>query len=227
MKLILKGIDRIFDCSAEEVCSVVIENQDVFLDIITDIENQLHGNEGISVLSENNQIMRMDKYAEQIMQFVPFDLNKKTLLNKILSQMQKVALDEAHFSKSNEVLAAWEKLCIDIEFELPVALEFPKITVETLIKSSGVTIVDDYERLVEKLLDYIQMVDIFEGKKLFILINVRSFINNEEMQQFINAIIDRKYQVILLENMEHKLLKHEKRYIVDENMCEICYNENA
>lgn len=227
MKLILKGIDRIFDCATEKVCSVVIENQDLFLDIITDVENQIQGKEGASVLSENNQMMRMDKYAEQILQFVPFDLNKKTLMNKILSQMQKVALDDAHFSQSNEVLSAWEKWCVDIEFELPVNLEFPKITLETLIKSSGATIVDDYDRLVEKLLDYIQMVDAFEGKKLFLLINARSFINDEDMQQFMNEILARKYQVILLDNTEHRLLEHESRYIVDANMCEICYNEEG
>ncbi len=223
MKIILKGIDRVFDCSLGKVCSFVIENQDVFLDMITDIEDQIRGNEGISVLSKNNQIQRMDKYAELITQFVPFDLNRKVLLNKIISTMQKAALDESHLAQANEVLNAWEKLCVDIEFEMPISMEFSNINIDTLIKSAGVTIADDYSSLAEKLLDYMQIVEIFECKKLFILVNVRSFINDNEMQHLIDDIIMREYQVILLDNTERKLLHNENRYLIDEDLCEICY----
>lgn len=224
MKLVMKGIETVLDCSENKICTVVVENQRMLYNIIEDIERQIQGLEGESVLSEDNKILRMDKYAEQLMQFMPFDLNKKTLINRIVSYMQKIAVDEIHYEKTREFLAAWEKYCYDLEFELPVSLEFTKVNIESLLKSSGITISDDYDSLAEKVLDYIHLVECFECKKLFILVNMRSFVGNEEMQEFINNAVSRHYEVVLLDNREYPLLKNEKRYIIDADMCEICYN---
>lgn len=226
MKIVLKGIEQVFDCGQSNVCTVIIENSKMFYDIVLDIERQIEGFDGNSVLSEENKVVRMDKNAEQITQFVPFDMNKKTLLNKIAAEMQKLALDDSHFLQTNELLTAWENLCINLEFEMPVNLDFCKINVESLIKASGIMISDDYMSLAEKVIDYIQMVEKFESKKLFVLVNMRSYIGNEEAQLFINEIVSREYQIIMLENKEYKLLDKEKRYLIDEDMCEICYNND-
>lgn len=226
MKIVLKGIEQVFDCEQNNVCTVIIENSKMFYDIVVDIERQIEGFDGNSVLSEDNKVVRMDKNAEQITQFVPFDINKKTLLNKITAEMQKLALDDSHFLQTNELLTAWENLCINLEFEMPVNLDFCKINVESLIKASGIMISDDYMSLAEKVIDYIQMVEKFESRKLFVLVNMRSYIGNEEAQLFINEIVSREYQIIMLENKEYKLLDKEKRYLIDEDMCEICYNND-
>ena len=175
-------------------------------------------------MSEDNQILKMDKYAEQLMQFVPFDLNKKSLLNRITSYMQKIAVDEIHYEKTSEFLTAWEKFCMDLEFELPVGIEFTKINMDALLKASGITISDDYNSLAEKVLDYIQLVEYFECEKIFILVNMRSFVADEEMQKFIDAALTREYQIVLLDNREYPLLKNEKRCVIDADLCEICYN---
>lgn len=224
MKLVMKGIETIVDCSQNQICTVVIENQKLFYEVVEDIGRQIQGLEGESVLSENNQILKMDKYAEQLMQFVPFDLNKKSLISRITSYMQKIAADEIHYEKTSEFLAEWEKYCMDLEFELPVSIEFTKINMDVLLKSSGIMISDDYVSLAEKILDYIQLIEYFECKKMFILVNMRSFVENEEMQKFIDAALTREYQIILLDNKEYPLLKSEKRCVIDADLCEICYN---
>lgn len=226
MKIVLAGIEQVFDCAGDGVCSVVIESPRLFYEIVRDIQKQIDGFEGKSVLSADNKVMRMDKYAEQIMQFVPFDMNRKALLNKILSEMQEMAMSDAFFMQTNELLAAWEKLCMNFEFELPVNLNFTKINIESLLKASGMMLEEEYDSLAEKIIDYIQLVERFEGRRLFICVNMRSFIENGEMQRFIDTVQERGYQVLLLENAAHSLLKGEKRYLVDENLCEICYHKN-
>lgn len=216
-----------FDCATDGVCSVIIESPGLFYEIVSDLQRQIDGLEGKSVLSEGNKVLRMDKYAEQIMQFIPFDMNKKALLNKISSEMQKMATGSDFFLETNELLAAWEKLCMNLEFEMPVNLNFTKINIESLIKASGIMLEEDYDSLAAKIIDYMQLVERFEDKKLFVFINMRSFVENEEMQRFIDTVQERKYQVLLLENMEHELLKGEKRYLIDANLCEICYTNNG
>lgn len=227
MKMVLAGIEQVFDCTGDGVCTVVIESPRLFYEIVSDLQRQIDGFEGKSVLSADNKVMRMDKYAEQIMQFVPFDMNKKTLLNKILSEMQEMAMGDEFFMQTNELLAAWEKLCMSFEFEMPVNLNFTKINIESLLKASGLMVEEEYDSLAAKIVDYIQLVERFEGKKLFICINMRSFIEDEEMQRFIDTVQERNYQVLLLENAAHKLLRGEKRCLIDANLCEICYHNDV
>lgn len=224
MKIILSGINKVFDCSQNEVCTVVIENPDLMRGIVEDIQKQIDGLDGMSVLSEDNKLLRMDKYAEQIIQFAPLDMNKKTIINKISAQLQKLAVDDSHLLKTNELLTAWEELCMNLEFEMPVNIEFEKINVETLIKASGIAIADDYDSLTEKVIDYMNLVEEYECRKLFIFVNMRNFVSDREMQLFVDVIVARGYQVIMLEGAEKSRLKGEKRYLIDADMCEICYD---
>ncbi len=227
MKIVLSGIERVFDCAEDGIWSVIIERQGLFYEIVSDIRKQIDGFEGKSVLSEENKVLRMDKYTEQIMQFIPFDMNKKTLLNRIISEMQKMSISADFYLETNEILTEWEKLLMNLEFEIPANLNFTKINIESLLKASGIMIEEEYDSLATKIVDYIQLVEKFEGRKLFVLVNMRSFVDDEEMQRFIDTVRERDYQIILLENMEHTLLRGEKRYLVDENLCEICYTDKG
>lgn len=53
MKMVFPGINQVFDCeNGEEVWSLVIENQNLFYGILSDIRGQIEGIEGKVVLSE-------------------------------------------------------------------------------------------------------------------------------------------------------------------------------
>lgn len=222
MKMVLSGIDQVFDCGEEWVCSVVIENQPLLYDIVCDLAAQIQGLDGQSVLSEDNKTLRMDKCAEQIMQFVPFDMNRKGIVSKIAAEMQRIAVDSEHYLETSEMLAHWERYCMDLEFELTGDIHFARITVESLIKAAGIEIEDDYDNLAEKLIDYFRLVETYDHRKLFILVNLRSYIPDDLMQQFVDTVLKRGYQILMLEGSERPLLDQEKRYIVDGDRCVIC-----
>lgn len=222
MKIVLCGIDQVLDCSGEDVCSVVIENQTLLYEVISDIAMQTQGLDGQTVLSEDNKVLRIDKRAEQIMQFIPFEMNRKGIINKIVAELQGIAVDGEHYLESNEMLAAWERYCMDLAMDLMGDIEFTKITVESLIKAAGVEIVDDYDGLAEKLIDYFRLVETYDCKKLFILVNLRSYMPDAMMQQFVDSVLERQYRILLIEGSERPMLQHEKRYIVDSDRCVIC-----
>lgn len=82
---------------------------------------------------------------------------------------------------------------------------------------------DDYDRLGEKILDYIELVTEYDRKKLFIMLNLRSYIDDSEMEYFMKEVLQRKYHVLMIESSEHKKLLYEKRTVVDAFLCEIVY----
>lgn len=222
MKIILPQIDYVFDCSGDRCSSIIIENQNAFCNIVTDICNQIAGEDGQSVLSEDNKTLSIAKYSELISQFVPFDINQKNLLTKITTQMQHIAVDESHYMRTNELMGMLERYFMELSVEMVGNLDFQKVTADAMIKASGIHIDDMYDNLGEKLLDYFELVQEYDERKLFVLVNVRSYISDGEMEMFLESVLTREIQILMLEGSEHSLLEKEKRHIVDADMCVIC-----
>lgn len=50
---------------------------------------------------------------------------------------------------------------------------FSKINLESLIKSAGIEVESVYDNLGEKILDYFELVSVYDSKKLFVLVNFK------------------------------------------------------
>ena len=61
---------------------------------------------------------------------------------------------------------------------------FSKINLESLIKSAGIEVESVYDNLGEKILDYFELVSVYDSKKLFVLVNLRSYLSEHEMKEF-------------------------------------------
>ena len=222
MKMLLSGISHVFDCSdPEKINCVIIENQNLLYDILCDIVGQLDGNEGNSVLSEDNNVIPMNKNLEMLSQFVPFEINKKNLLSKLQGKILQLALEDVNYAATMELLSTIEKYCIELSMNMTGNVEFTKITVENLIKNVGAEFDDNYSNLSEKLIDYFELVREYDKDKVFVLVNLRSVVKDEELDLLLETSLARKYQLLLIDSSEHKLLSNEKRHIIDENLCEI------
>ena len=162
------------------------------------------------------------KNVEMISQFIPFDMNQKSLLTKIMGEMQKHAVNEEHFLQTTALLTEWEKYLLDLSMEMTGSINFSKINAESLIKSSGVELDNSYESLGEKLLDYFELVEVYERKKLFILVNLRSYLSETEMAQFVKSVIAHQYEILLVDAVDFPVLKGEQRHIVDADQCVLC-----
>lgn len=110
MKLILPGVQTVFQITAVPyVNTVVIENQALLWQVTEDLCRQIEGMDGLCVLSDENTPISIKQNLELIDNFVCFDLNTKTLLNRITTAMEKVAVDESHYVATQQLLADVEK----------------------------------------------------------------------------------------------------------------------
>jgi len=184
MKLFIPQIDCLLELGKEKCQSLVIENQAVWCSILNDMAEQLRGNEGKIVLSCNDKIIPLSKNVELISQFIPFDMNQKGLLTKIMNEMQKIAVNEQHFAQTTTTLSSWEKYLLELTADMVGNIGFSKINLESLIKSAGIEVESVYDNLGEKILDYFELVSVYDSKKLFVLVNLRSYLSEHEMKEF-------------------------------------------
>lgn len=136
--------------------------------------------------------------------------------------MQKLAMDEEHYYQTSELITLLESYLLDLSVELTGNIELSKITWENTIKAVGVEFADNYDSLAEKILDYMELVREYDSERIFITLNLWSYISDNEMNKFVNDVVVRGYKLLVLENTEYPIIEHEKRYIIDADKCIIC-----
>lgn len=204
-----------------EVQSLIIENQKLFRFLISDIDNQIKGFSGETVLSIDNKPAVLGKHVELLTEFAQLDINQKRFLTQILVQLDKIAVDEINFCPTQELLALIEKHIQGLAFALPVDIELSKLSFSVLLKALGITIIDDNNHAAEKLIDFCQMVSAQEREKLFITVNLRTYFTDEELNLFLETAYANKYQFLMIESVERGKLLNETRRIIDIDLCEI------
>lgn len=220
MKLVYPLLNLDMDFEENSINSLIIENQKMFSEVITDLYNQIEGYEGELVISENYAPVEARKNVELITQFIPFTLNKKDILTKLYEEMQKNAVSPEMLERTNGILAELERYIFDISntFENELECTVPSDIVP-LLKMFNISFCDSDKDLCEKLLDHFDLAERYKNKKLFITVNLRSYIDNEKAELFFKNVIMRKTALLTIENYAYKKLDYEKRTIIDEDLC--------
>ena len=221
MKFAYPEFDFIIDTDNRRYNTIIIENQKLMRRLLEDILAQIENEEGRCIVSRNDKPEALSKSVEIITDFLRFDINKKTLMNKIISVISSRAIEAEHYESTMMILNNIEKLLNDIVFDLDGNLGFPGITVAGLIKMASPMIIDDYDLVTEKIIDYMDLVTEYDRMKLFITVNMRSFVDDDEMQIFVDTVLRHGFNVIGIENKDNILLEKENRVIVDTDLCEI------
>ena len=223
MKFVYPDIEKVFDTNCEgRINTIIIENPDLLYNLILDLNNQLVGKDGKAVLSKDNIPIEISKNLELIDRFIPFELNTKALMTRITNDLEKKALSDENYAETVKLIGMIDSYLTGLTFDSLCDIAFSKVKIESVIKSAGVYICDEYDSLCERIIDYFELVNEYIGDKLFITLNMRSLLNDREAGLFLETVLAHNYNVIMIENKEYTLLPLEKRAIIDNDKCVIC-----
>lgn len=214
-------LEELIDTEEPFFHTLVIENSSFFRRFLLDISAQIAGSDGWAVLSIRDKPVDFTKNAEILDSFLPFEINKKTLLTKICSSLEKNAASPEHYSATMKVLSGLEAYLADLCFDFPCDIVFPKLNAGTLLKSAGPELRCGGERLSEQLLDYMELVTSFDRQKLFIMVNLRSYMEDGEFALFAGSVLSHGFSVLAVENREYVRVDCERRIVIDGDLCEI------
>lgn len=221
MKLTHPDLEYVPDTDGTEIPILVIEDPKFFRSFLSDLFSQTDGLAGRAVLSINDSPVDMSKYLEILDRFVPFEINRKPLLTKILTALEKTAMDEDHFLSTREWLASIEKYIDDLAFSEDCDILCSKIAVSPILRAVGVELQEQYGDPAEKILDYMELVRHYDRDKLFVTVNIRSFFSDKETADFMKTARSHGFHLLMLESAERPRLPLEDRHVVDRDLCEI------
>ncbi|MCM1579514.1 MAG: type II-A CRISPR-associated protein Csn2 [Ruminococcus sp.] len=202
------------------IVTLIIENRDFFSELLSDIIGQTEGTEGSFVLSDDNSPLDMKKRAEIITQFVPFTVNQKELLNKVYAVLKGKAYDDEMYQTTNNMISGIERYLYRLteDFGSDISIAEPD-DISGILKMFNVKINDAGLSLPEKLLEYMLAANEYKGERVFITVNLRSYINDKNAGQLFHDILLNKIKLICIENKEYKKFECEKRFIIDDDLC--------
>ncbi len=90
-----------------------------------------------------------------------------------------------------------------------------------ILKAFDVRFDDSELTLPEKLLEYMLSASELRGHRLFITVNLRSYLTDKETEELFQSLLLKKIRLMCIESSEFPRLKMEEVIIIDKDMCVI------
>lgn len=221
MKIAGPYFDSVIDTENGFLNTMVIEHARLMYLLMTDLVQQIGGATGKITISEKDKPCPLAKKLEVLDRFIPFDINTKGLLSKLTTYLERNALETEQYEAGMQLLVAIEEYIDSVSLDLPCEIELTKLNLGSLVKAFGIELRNDYHSLAEQVIDYMELVRELENDKLFVLINFRSFVSDNELEVFAQDVLSRHYHVLLIDAVSGVRLDCEKRITIDADWCEI------
>lgn len=202
---------------------LVIENKKEFCAFLQELKIQLDSETGgFTLYDEKNKENKLSAYCEMVVDYLGLSLNDRKIIGALYKKLQNdfaVSGDCSFLASVNEnVSKLLENIIFDSDFDLTFDAD---INISDLFKLYGLKIVEDYENLFEKLINYIDVCIGLKKLKLLMFVNIKSYLTNEELQQLYKHCEYKKIKLLLLENrVPQQTMDEEEIIVIDEDLCQ-------
>ncbi len=222
MKLVHPDYQFQLECREDAVVEFIIENPIAYRKILWDIQEQMDGAEGRFVLSDGDKILSIRKELE----FIDNPLNlveaEKKILNSFYTKLKEQMVDENHYEETYKLTAEIQKVVQQLTLDFSFGVSFnPELDLGMIIKATGIQFDSIGEDIVSQIIQHMDIVNVLLEKEVFIFHNLKCFLTDEELELLYKDILYKKYKLLLIENTARTSHNVEKRYIIDEDNCEI------
>ncbi len=210
----------------ENVINVLcIENKALFNEIVSDFLVQINGEDGDFILSEKGKELPIKKSVELVLSPFIMDFNSKKILSSIYGDLKENAYQQDYYANTVKLLSEISGYISNVVDEYKYPLEISEeINIEDVFKLASLKVDNSNSTLVDKIVDYVELVTTVLNVKLVVFVNLKSYIEEEQLGELYKTIINKKINVLLIENMMiSSKIEGEKGIIIDKDLCEISY----
>lgn len=209
---------------SDKMNAIVVEEKTMFSHMIQELWKQTKGLEGQISISEADKKLNITKDIICIINPFDISLNDK----KIIAQIYK----ELHIISSQELVeqkARMNQYIIDY-FDLLVARSPYPLSFDIDIDEIGLyklchlEFQNNDEEILDIVTEYIKMAKRVCNIKLFVFVNLKSYITREQYQLLYDTIKYEEVCLLDISNLHEYSIDDEKGYIIDKDLCIIELN---
>lgn len=202
MRLVNQKYGLNIDMKEGEVTVLVVEAPHGMTDIVSELQMQVNGKEGEFILSEENEEVKLCKAWGMIMNPFSIDLNERKVLNKLYGELvedtqdyveERSAYNQAAIALLDKMIAnsSYQELTYDFDMEW-----------NNFFKLYDVKFESQGQNLLEILLEYMRVTASLLRYSGLILVEIKSYLDEKELQELYRMSGYYKIQLILVESVE-------------------------
>lgn len=222
MKLAHPDVSALIKNEETRFVEWVIESPRLFSKYVQELFEQCGGAEGKFVLSHADEMIEISKNTEMIINPFSVNINEKKILNKLYIELSQLAKSEGMYLKTQEIMQQVYKYLQELEQQTDYILEInPEIDLPMIFKAAEMKHEVFEENFFERLVRYMKILQELSDINLFLLVNVRSFLCDSQLEELLKAAIYQEIEILFIENCDRGCMKGVFRYIIDKDYCEI------
>lgn len=222
MKLIHFGLSGTLLDDGIDFAEWIIESPESFSGYVLELSTQIDGNEGQFVLSDKNKELDLAKKAELIFNPFTVDINERKILNKLYMELSDLSKEEEMYIKTVELLRHLQEYMLELEQCTEYILEFDQETdMSALLKAVNIHYETRDMDFMERLVQYMKVLAVVVGIKVFMFVNLRSYLTDHQMQEVMKEMKYQNIKGLFIESQQRSCMEGMKQYIIDVDRCEI------
>lgn len=200
----------------------ILESPELYAKYLQELFSQQNGEEGDFVLSHKEKELNIAKNIEIIVNPFHVEINGRKILNKLYTELDQLSKSEIMYMKTLELTGKIQEYMLELEQNTEYILEFDMdLDMTALFKTVGIRHEVQETDFLERLIRYIKVAVNVLSTKVFVFINIRSYLTDLQMQELIKEISYQEVKALFIENQERGCMKGGRRYIIDRDECEI------
>jgi CRISPR-associated protein Csn2 len=201
---------------------VVLEAPDVFRQYVKSLLLQITGSDGPFILSDG----KSEKSIKDIMVFIANPLfiesEERRIKTKLTSMVKELIISEDMLQDEMVLRNAIDFFKTRIQENLPYKLSSTDYDMSSLVKFLDLSIETEYESDLEKILEYMNLLNDICKIECFVFTNLLSFFNHEDLNTFVLECQSLKHSLILIESHSPEdKFPTAKYYVIDKDKCEL------
>lgn len=222
MKIKINYLENMILLNNEKIMSIEIENKNYFYRIVSNLYSIINGDiqEDITIYDNDNKELNISNKIKIFVDFFNIDFDSKKYTNDInkyiINEMDEN--DKVNLIKSyNKLISTFLKILNKSELPLQILEE---ITIDNIIKNLKLTI-NSKNTLLENLMLIIELEKTLKTNNLLIFINLKQYLNNQELIELYKYAIYNSINIILIDSQCYgTTINYENKLIVDSNLDE-------
>lgn len=201
--------------------SINFEDGNYMYKLINELKEQIKSGHGKFLLSDNLTELNFTTSVCLITDYFNIDFNSKNILTNVLKQVQQVAIEGDKQLAFEQIKSLVDSYLKSVLFEVDYPLDFDDITEDVLLKHLNLRVNYENTSFVAMLCDYLSLIRQTSKVKVFVLVNVKLFLRNDEYDEFCKFLTCNDFNIVFINSTsKEKVYQDELIVDVDEDKCE-------
>ena len=219
MKLVNAEYGIALELDENRITILVIEAKKLRIKILEELYQQCQGENGGFILSDHDQILKIQKVVDILLSPFSLDCNNRKILAKLYQEIRECGNEEFFSEKeeiNSDILLLFDKIMANVPYNITTTLDFD---LAELCKLYNVQLEQTGETLLERLMDYLRAMSQLCTYKVFILLNFTMYLSKGELGKLYEFAAYQKVYLLFIEYVASSSIADEKTCIIDEDGC--------